>query len=126
MLKVSVTKAPMTTEAPENAEEHGRILQFRPRTAPKRGAFGNLARGAAAPDAPPPVPDLRKFSSRDAEPDDFSHRMKMNALVAVVLVVLTGCGMWIIDTMAQVRKNQDCALSGRRNCMVISAPSAGR
>lgn len=115
----------MTTEAPQDSEEHGRILRFKPRNAPKPGAFGNLARNSPQPDESS-VRDLRKFSSSDAELDDFSHRMKMNAMVAVVLVILTGCGMWIIDTMAQVRKNQDCVLSGRRNCMAISAPAADR
>ena len=115
----------MTTKAPQDAEEHGRILPFKPRNAPKAGAFGNLARNSSPPDESA-VRDLSKFSTGDAEPDDFSHRMKMNALVAVVLVVLTGCGLWIIDTMAQVRKNQDCALTGRRNCMVISAPAVDR
>jgi hypothetical protein len=133
IMAASSKQGPMTAEAPQDPEERGRVLKFRPREAPnsapktgtiRPGAFGNLARGAAEPESS--VRDLSRFSSDKTEPDDFTHRMKMNALVAVVLVVLTGCGMWIIDTMASVRKNQDCVLSGRRNCMVISAPAADR
>ena len=124
----------MTTQAPQDDEEHGRILKFRPREAPKsapnagasrQSAFQNLARHSTQAESSS-VRDLSQFSSRDTEPDDYSHRMRMNAMVAVVLVVLAGCGMWIVDTMASVRKNQDCVLSGRRNCMVISAPAADR
>jgi len=34
--------------------------------------------------------------------------------------------MWIIDTMAQQRKNQDCVLMGRRNCTQLTVPMSNR
>jgi len=52
--------------------------------------------------------------------------MKMNALAAIVLLALLGGGMWIVDVMTQLRKNQDCALSGRRDCTVYVMPSGSR
>ena len=117
----------MSTEAPHNTEEHGRILKFTPRVpAPKPHAFSNLSRPSRA-DAGSAVRDLSKFSRpAEHEPDDFSHRMKMNALALVMLVILIGSGMWIVEVMTQMRKDQDCALSGRRNCTQISIPAETR
>jgi hypothetical protein len=115
----------MSTEAPHNTQEPGRVLPFTPRKAPKSHAFSNLSR-QSLPNAASAVRDLSKFSQPASEPDDFSHRMKMNALVGVVLLVLIGGGLWIVDVMTQMRKNQDCALSGRRNCTPISLPESAR
>ena len=114
----------MSTETPHN-DEHGRVLQFTPRKAPKSHAFSNLSR-QNLPNTGPPVPNLDKFSRPEDEPDDFAHRMKMNALAGIVLLVLIGGGLWIVDVMTQMRKNQDCVLSGRRNCAQISMPESAR
>jgi len=38
----------------------------------------------------------------------------------------SGGGLWIVDVMTQMRKNQDCVLSGRRNCAQISMPESAR
>jgi hypothetical protein len=126
----------MSTEAPQNTEESGRILPFTPRAAPpKPHAFSNLARKSRSPSnhVPPThasanssVRDLSKFSEPRNEPDDFSHRMRMNAMAVIVLAVLIGSGMWIVDVMAQMRRDQDCALSGRRNCTPIAIPDTSR
>jgi len=35
------------------------------------------------------------------------------------IVVLVGAGWWLADTMATIRKTEDCAASGRRNCVPI-------
>jgi len=38
--------------------------------------------------------------------------------------VLVGIGVWIATTMAEIRKNQDCVLSGRRDCAkAITSPA---
>ena len=115
----------MSTEAPRNNDEHGVVLQFTPRKAPKSHAFSNLARQNAA-DAGQPVRGLDQFANPARDPDDFSHRMKMNALAGLVLVVLIGGGLWIVDVMTQMKKTQDCALSGRRNCAPIAIPDNAR
>ncbi len=70
---------------------------------------------------PSPVDDLGKFE-RAGEPDDFRHRMKMNGLALAVTVVLVLAGIWIADTMAQMRKNQDCVLTGRPGCTPVNVP----
>ena len=137
----------MTSEAPKNVdpepEERGRILQFAPRPAAKpavasrfsgnksagqkTSAFANLSRDAEMPrGSGSSVRGLEKYSREADDQDDFSHRMKMNALAAIVLLALIGGGMWIVDVMTQMRQNQDCVLSGRRNCTAIAQPSGSR
>jgi len=96
---------------PTSNESEGRILPFRPR--------GSLfARNVP----PPPVPDLEKFERAPDEPDDFRHRMAMNALGLVATVVLIVTGIWIADVMAHMRKDQDCVLIGRSGCTRVDVP----
>jgi len=77
--------------------------------------------------APPrgPVPDLAKFERADTG-DDYRHRMTMNVLGFLVTVVLIVAGVWLVDKIAEIRKNQDCYLSGRRNCSPIEVPPIER
>ena len=44
------------------------------------------------------------------------------AQVALSLVALIGAGLWLADTMAAMRKSQDCVMQGRRNCAPIDVP----
>jgi len=40
-------------------------------------------------------------------------------LAFVVLAIIVACGVWLTSTMSEMRKNQDCVLSGRMNCAKI-------
>jgi hypothetical protein len=64
---------------------------------------------------PSPVQDLEKFERPEGE-DDYRHRMIMNIMAAAATILLIAGGIWIANTMALMRKNQDCVLSGKRNC----------
>jgi hypothetical protein len=112
---------PMSSDPNKGDEDRGQVLQFRARK-PQQPvqAFGNLA----ADDSP--VPDVSRYAHDSQDTDDYAHRMKMNALAVVALVVLIGGGIWIVDTMTQMRKNQDCALMGRRNCAGVTTPPSDR
>lgn len=77
---------------------------------------GAVARPAAS--APPPVEDLAKFE-RTSEADDYRHRMIVNAAAFLFVVALIGAGLWLADTMATLRRNQDCVLAGHRNCTPV-------
>jgi len=102
---------------PVNDEEHGRVLAFRPRRPrPPPRAFGNLS----AKDSP--VADLTRYDRGSEEDEDYGHRMKMNALAALVLILLIAGGMWLFDTMAELRRTQDCILSGQTNCAPVATP----
>ena len=50
----------------------------------------------------------------------------MNLLGLLVTVVLVVAGIWLVDKIAEMRKTQDCYLSGRRNCTPIEAPPIHR
>ncbi len=98
------------------SEPNHRILPFRPRGS----LFARPVR------RPSPVEDLARYERRPGEPDDYRHRMTMNGLVFVVTVLLVVAGIWIADVMAQMRKNQDCVLTGRSSCAPVHAPPQQR
>jgi hypothetical protein len=47
-------------------------------------------------------------------------------VLAGFFVVLVAAGIWLLGTMADVRKAQDCAAQGRRNCQTIEVPERSR
>ena len=55
-------------------------------------------------------------------PEDEGQRGIENAVMLGCFVVLVAAGIWLLGTMADVRKAQDCAAQGRRNCGAIDAP----
>jgi hypothetical protein len=103
---------------PNASKPEGRILPFRP-----RGSL--LTRNAPQPPSAA-VPDLEKYERAPDEPDDFRHRMAMNALGLGVTIALIVSGLWIAEVMAHMRKNQDCVLTGRSNCAQVEAPVSER
>ena len=98
----------------------GRILRFepRPRTRPR------------APVAPPPgrspVESVDKYARAPDDTEDYRHRMRINAAAIIVVGLLIWCGYWLFDTLAEMRKAQDCILSGRTNCARIDIPLNAR
>jgi hypothetical protein len=91
----------------DDRPNEGRLLRFRHR------------RSSDVPGAQTPVEDLAKFQ-RAEEPDDYRQRMLTNVAAFAFILALIGAGLWLADTMAAIRKNQDCVLSGRRNCAPVS------
>jgi hypothetical protein len=100
----------MSSNAPRD-EERGRVLPFR------RGQT------RMPPPGNPPIEGVEKYAR--SEPDDYRQRMINNGLGLLACILLVVGGIWIANTMAEMRRNQDCVLSGRRNCTPIPAPSAG-
>lgn len=73
----------------------------------------------------PRIGDLDGYpQSEDA--DDYRHRMLTNIAGFAVVALLIVIGIWIADTMASMRKNQDCVLSGRRGCTQVEQPPPAR
>jgi hypothetical protein len=60
------------------------------------------------------------------EPPEEGNRALENAVMAGFFVVLVIAGIWLLGTMADVRKAQDCAAQGRRNCATIEVPERDR
>lgn len=106
----------MSTNESATSDTGGRILQFRPR---QRIGFRPLLRNDR-PTASSPVPDLSEFEESS---DNYSHRMIVNALAFAFTLALMVAGIWLADSMAEVRKKQDCALMGRHDCAQITSPT---
>jgi hypothetical protein len=49
-----------------------------------------------------------------------------NAVMLGFFAVLLALGIWLLGTMADIRKVQDCAAQGRRNCATIDIPDRTR
>ena len=101
--------------------DRGQVIRFRPRRGapawrwPLAGLRPGQDREQGFPKFDPPETDA-----------DYRHRMKMNVLGLVVTVVLMGVGAWLATTLADIQKNQDCYLAGRRDCTPMPGPSALR
>ena len=98
----------MPSNDPSSSESERRVVNFR------RGPAGARERAAG----PPPVEDLAKYERREGA-DDYRHRMIVNVAALLFVIGLIGAGLWLADTIAQMRKNQDCVLSGRRGCTPV-------
>ena len=59
---------------------------------------------------------------KEPDPPEEGSRTVENAVMAGFFVMLVAAGVWLLGTMADVRKAQDCAAQGRRNCATIEAP----
>ena len=93
----------MNSDESSPPRRSARILSFR------RG------RSAALRQSQGPAQGLAKYE-QDDPPDDYRHRMMVNAAAFLFVLVLVCAGYWLAETMARMRKDQDCVLSGRRNC----------
>ena len=63
---------------------------------------------------------------KEPDPPEEGSRTVQNAVMAGFFVMLVAAGVWLLGTMADVRKAQDCAAQGRRNCATIEAPERTR
>ncbi|CAN5263856.1 hypothetical protein BH10PSE11_BH10PSE11_02780 [soil metagenome] len=60
----------------------------------------------------------------DSEPPGKDgNRAVENAVMLGFFVLLVAAGIWLLGSMADLRKVQDCAAQGRRNCGTIESPS---
>ncbi|MTV13193.1 hypothetical protein FDV58_38110 [Bradyrhizobium elkanii] len=63
---------------------------------------------------------------RQEPPEDEGSRSIENAVMFGFFVVLVAAGIWLPGTMADIRKVQDCAAQGRRNCATVEVPERAR
>jgi hypothetical protein len=110
------------TGEPADSQEMGRILRFEPRHGARRPRppFPPSLRG------PSPVEGVDKYARTPDDTEEYRHRMRTNAAAIIVVGLLIWCGYWLFDTLAEMRKTQDCILSGRTNCAHIELPANAR
>jgi hypothetical protein len=71
------------------------------------------------------APDLMNGTG-DGDPEPKGGRHLENAVMLGFFVLLVAAGVWLLGTMADIRKVQDCAAQGRRNCASIDVPERTR
>jgi len=109
----------------KSTDDDHRVVPFRPRG----GSTGrNEWRWQAHPPQPPdpPVPDLAKYEGGGEYDDNYRHRMMVNIAALSFTAVLAIAAVWLVMQLADLRKNQDCVLSGRRNCAPIDVKAMER
>jgi hypothetical protein len=99
-------------DATHSDDEKGQVLPFRRQ--------GQLPRHAPPPS---PVEDVGKYAVSE-EPDNYRQRMINNGLAFAFCLLLVAIGVWLATSIAEMRRNQDCVLSGRRNCANVMVPPA--
>lgn len=117
-METKSTPAPAPgAEGDQRITSDGKVIPFRPRQTPvtDRG-MRKVGGDASGPE------DLAKYERGDGE-DDYRHRMMMNAAALAVTIILATAGAWLAITIGDMRKDQDCYLSGRRNCAPIDVQS---
>jgi hypothetical protein len=103
-------------KSPPDTEPDDRVVPLR-----KTPAYRGQGIGHGPAKGQPQIGDLDPYPQTD-EADDYKHRMTTNIAGVAIALVLILAGVWIADTMASMRKNQDCVLSGRRGCTPVDAP----
>ena len=110
----------MMAKRSDPGDTKGEVVDIRERVASRPPRPSSTREPASSPDG-----DLKRYQ-QSSEKDDYRHRMFMNVLGLVASVVLVVDGVWLANTIAELRKNQDCVLSGGRNCAHLDVPSATR
>jgi hypothetical protein len=101
----------------QRVQPDAKVIPFRPR---RMSATGGHVPEVDADTAA--LENLAKYERGDEE-DDYRHRMIMNAAALAATIILATAGAWLAITIGDMRKDQDCYLSGRRNCTPIDVPS---
>ena len=110
----------MAAKQSHRSETTGRIVLFPPRSSLRKGKARHPGAGKNHGEERAAIGDLSEYE-RSNQADDYPRRMIINAIAFAFILMLTIAGVWLAETMAMLQKNQDCALSGRRNCMDIGA-----
>jgi hypothetical protein len=66
---------------------------------------------------------MAEAEGKQEPPEEEGNRNVENAVMLGFFAVLVVAGIWLLGTMADVRKVQDCAAQGRRNCGTIEVPT---
>jgi hypothetical protein len=114
----------MATDRPKASNDDHRVVPFRPRSSTPRGTprWGWPLQGPQRPASP--VEGLGRYEGGE-EGDDYRHRMMVNLAALAFTVLLAIAGIWLTIQIADMRKTQDCFLSGRRNCTPIDVKAVG-
>jgi hypothetical protein len=91
--------------------ETGRVILFRPRQA------GFRAPGRRP--LPHQTGGLRLPLLAGEDPDDHRARRRIHALGLAFCLMLAVVGVWLANEMTEMKRIQDCVLSGRSGCIPL-------
>jgi hypothetical protein len=100
-----------------HSENDARVVRFRRRAG---GVSPPIARPGGGAD------DLSPYARSPEDPAEYRRRQAVNAAVFLFVVLLIGAAIWLADTLADMRRNQDCVLSGRRGCTPVEYDRTAR
>ncbi|ABD87666.1 hypothetical protein [Rhodopseudomonas palustris] len=112
----------MKAQRPIIADDDHRVLQFRPRAAAALPPDQHAAPRRKGTAPTPSAADSAQHQPSAHQSDEFRHRMLANLAAFGFTIALTAIGIWLAVNIADLRKTQDCALMGRRDCAHIASP----
>jgi hypothetical protein len=60
---------------------------------------------------------------RPPDRDNEEHeRRRTNLFLLLIAAAIVVLGVWLVNTMVEMRKMQECAEQGRRNCAPVATP----
>jgi hypothetical protein len=113
----------MNTQRPTATNDEHRVLQFRPRSSARPAMRqGNATAQPLHADPIPEPLDLSRYERPREEPDDFRHRILANIAALAFTIALTAIGIWLAMSIADLRRTQDCVVTGGRDCTRLTTP----
>lgn len=98
----------------------GKVLPFERRSDRARSSVRPQPGVSSASPGNSPVEGFGRYERGAGDTDDYWHRQKANFAALFACVLLVVAGLWIAKTMADVQRDQQCVLSGGKNCAQIS------
>jgi hypothetical protein len=114
----------VTAKRSTGTDDDHQVLPFRRRNGAVDSGHGRHWPWRGGKPAVPPVKSLASYEG--GSEDNYRHRMMVNLAALVVTIALSVAGVWLAVQIADLRKNQDCALSGKRNCLPIEVKTLER
>jgi hypothetical protein len=101
----------MTMNNSSSSNDEPRVVRLRPRAGETSTVY--------QPPADVPIEDLSRYEDGRESAEEYRKRMIVNLAGLGFVVALIGAAIWLADTMATMRRNQDCVLSGRVGCTPV-------
>jgi hypothetical protein len=123
----------VSSDAPQPTGQGDRVVTLRPRKGVSEGRASRLS--VIDPRHDPAwlreqrndqACVLEAEDSKEEDAADSRYRTLTNVIGVALIAILIGTGVWLAHAIADMRKMQDCVLSGRRNCAPIELPSSSR